>query len=199
MSMKIAVLFPGIGYHADKPLLYYAGKLARSLGYEVIPLSYGGFPKKIAGDRQRMEQSFRIALEQAEALLKDTDWERADEILFLSKSIGTVVAGAYAERHLKDRAERVRHVLYTPVEATFDHICGQAAAFHGTADPWVTDEIVERRCAELSIALYEYPDANHSLETGNVRTDLGTLRSVMEITDQFIRTTENGGPNETAE
>ena len=25
--MKIAVFFPGIGYHCDKPLLYYARKL----------------------------------------------------------------------------------------------------------------------------------------------------------------------------
>ena len=26
--MKLAVVFPGIGYHADKPLLYYSKKLA---------------------------------------------------------------------------------------------------------------------------------------------------------------------------
>ncbi len=25
--MKLAVFFPGIGYHCDKPLLYYAKKL----------------------------------------------------------------------------------------------------------------------------------------------------------------------------
>lgn len=29
MEKKIAVLFPGIGYHTDKPLLYYSKKLAR--------------------------------------------------------------------------------------------------------------------------------------------------------------------------
>ena len=26
--MKLAVIFPGIGYHTDKPLLYYSKKLA---------------------------------------------------------------------------------------------------------------------------------------------------------------------------
>ena len=26
---KIAVLFPGVGYHTDKPLLYYSKKLAK--------------------------------------------------------------------------------------------------------------------------------------------------------------------------
>lgn len=40
--MKIAVFFPGIGYHCDKPLLYYARKLVQEYGYEkiVIHLSY---------------------------------------------------------------------------------------------------------------------------------------------------------------
>lgn len=32
---KIAVLFPGIGYTCDKPLLYYSAKLAAEKGYEV--------------------------------------------------------------------------------------------------------------------------------------------------------------------
>ena len=32
--MKLAVFFPGIGYHCDKPLLYYSRKLAQECGYE---------------------------------------------------------------------------------------------------------------------------------------------------------------------
>ena len=27
---KLAVIFPGIGYHSDKPLLYYSKKVAKS-------------------------------------------------------------------------------------------------------------------------------------------------------------------------
>ena len=33
---KIAVLFPGIGYTCDKPLLYYTGKLAVARGYKIV-------------------------------------------------------------------------------------------------------------------------------------------------------------------
>ena len=28
---KLAVIFPGIGYHTDKPLLYFGKKLARNI------------------------------------------------------------------------------------------------------------------------------------------------------------------------
>ena len=33
---KLAVLFPGIGYHCDKPLLYYSKKYLKVYGYEII-------------------------------------------------------------------------------------------------------------------------------------------------------------------
>ena len=38
---KTAVIFPGIGYHTDKPLLYYSRKIAASQGYNVIEVPYG--------------------------------------------------------------------------------------------------------------------------------------------------------------
>ena len=32
MEKRIAVIFPGVGYHVDKPLLYYSRKLAGKYG-----------------------------------------------------------------------------------------------------------------------------------------------------------------------
>lgn len=29
--MKLAILFPGIGYHTDKPLLYYSKKILKNM------------------------------------------------------------------------------------------------------------------------------------------------------------------------
>ena len=37
---KIAVIFPGLGYTADRPLLYYAGKIAMAHGYERRALNF---------------------------------------------------------------------------------------------------------------------------------------------------------------
>ena len=41
IDKKIAVIFPDIGYHADKPLLYYAIDIADFCGYEHICVNYG--------------------------------------------------------------------------------------------------------------------------------------------------------------
>ena len=55
---KTAVIFPGIGYHTDKPLLYYSRKIAASQGYDVIEVPYGKFPKGVKGSKEKMEKSF---------------------------------------------------------------------------------------------------------------------------------------------
>ena len=33
---KLAVFFPGTGYHTDKPLFYYSRKIAAAKGYEAL-------------------------------------------------------------------------------------------------------------------------------------------------------------------
>ena len=99
MSKKIVVIFPGVGYHVDKPLLYYSKKLAAQNGYEIKEVPYGKFPKGVKGSREKMEKAFFSALEQAGEILKDIDFSEYEDVLFISKSVGTAVASAYAGKH----------------------------------------------------------------------------------------------------
>ena len=96
---KLAVVFPGIGYTADKPLLYYTSRLASKHGYKIRTVSYGTLPENVKGDPEKMKQAFDLALEQTERSLGSIDWNSCGSILFISKSIGTVISSAYASRH----------------------------------------------------------------------------------------------------
>ena len=179
---KLIVLFPGLGYTCDKPLLYYTGKLAGRMGFEVVPVPYGGFPKNAKGDREKMRQCFDLAIEQTEQLLKSIDWNRYDDILFVGKSIGTIAAVFYAvKHHLK-----VRSILFTPLEETFQEGMPEAIAFHGTADPWAETPKIRKACQERKIPLYMTENANHSLETGDVETDLSHMITVMQTVREYI-------------
>ena len=89
---KIAVLFPGIGYHTDKPLLYFSRKLAKSKGYEIIEVNYGGFPAGVKGSAEKMKEAYVMALSQAEEILTGVDFSKYEDVLFISKSVGTAVA-----------------------------------------------------------------------------------------------------------
>lgn len=181
--MKLAVVFPGIGYHADKPLLYYSKKLALFSGYEVREVNYGNFSSDVKGNAGKMEEAFVNALSQAEELLGDIDYSAYTQLLFISKSIGTAVAGAYAKKHGLQPA----NIYYTPVEQTFQAVKNRSGiVFHGTADPWAETGIIKAACARLELLLYITEEANHSLETGDVLTDLAHLQKIMEITKDYI-------------
>ena len=180
---NIACLFPGIGYTCDKPLLYYSRKLLEKQGWEVIPVSYTGFPSGVRGDPEKEALCIRIALEQAEEILKDIDWNTCDNILFVGKSVGTVVGPRYAKEH----SLTCRQVLFTPVEATFRYAGKEAIAFHGTADPWADTAVIREKCRQQGIPLYETEGANHSLETGHVMKDIRELEKVMKLVKEFAR------------
>ena len=179
---KIACLFPGIGYTCDKPLLYYSQKLLKGLGWEVVPVPYSGFPDKVRGDAERMQLCVRMALEQAEELLGKINWSEYGDILFIGKSVGTVVCTAYAKRHRL----LCRQVLFTPVEATFEFIEKQSIVFHGTADPWADTRIIETLCRHMNIPLYKTEGANHSLETGDVEKDLAEMQKIIKTVREFV-------------
>lgn len=184
---KLAIFFPGIGYHCDKPLLYYSRKLADEAGYKsILTLDYSLAGSNITGnirdDKKKMQQAFHLLYEQAAKQLSSVNWSDYDEILFVSKSIGTVIASAYAQNeHIS-----CHQILYTPLYETYLFSPQNAIAFLGTSDPWSDIEKVTDISRTQKIPLFLYPDANHSLETKDTLRNIKTLQDVMEETKRFL-------------
>lgn len=181
--MKLAVVFPGIGYNVDKPLLYYAKKLAKENEYEILDVPYKNFPANVKGNPKLMEQVFLSALEQSQDILKDVKWDEYESVLFIMKSVGTAVGAAYA----KDNKIKADMLIYTPVEQTFQFLeqeCG--IVFSGTNDPWVEEYIVKENCSKLKLPLHMIKDANHSLEMGDLGTDIVMLHEIMRLSSEYI-------------
>ena len=109
-----------------------------------------------------------------------------EDILFIGKSVGTIVAAKIAsESPAKDR---IRLVLYTPLDDTFSFSIGKAVAFTGADDPWVGKENsrIPALCEERGIPCLVIPKANHSLESGDVSADIEELHRIMKETGRFI-------------
>ena len=180
---KLAVVFPGIGYHVDKPLLFHTRKLLRELGYEVTDVNYTGFSSGIKGNPQKMKEAFDMALLQAEDILKDIDLAEAGDLIFISKSIGTAVAAAYANNH----GLTPKHIYFTPIAEAFDYIVPESGiAFHGTSDPWADTEIIKTKCKELRVGLFITEGANHSLEIGDTLRDIKELYKTIETINRYF-------------
>ena len=182
MKKKIAVLFPGIGYTCDKPLLYYAGKLAEAKGYKILKVEYRNFPSGVKGDKEKMEKAFQCGLEQAEDILCEVCWEEYEDILFISKSIGTVISSAFAKKYKL----KVANILFTPLQQTFLFADKNSVVFHGTADPWANTEDIIEGCEKLELSFFLTKRGNHSLETGDVLKDLENLEQTIKQVNKFI-------------
>jgi len=187
---KLAVFFPGIGYTTDKPLLYFGRRLCEQAGYDIKLLSFSGFPQNVRNDEGKLRECFRIAAEQSAEALNGLDLSAYSEILFVSKSIGTVAAVSVAK--LPPFCGRVRHVLFTPLEETFNYDIGSAIVFTGTDDQWVGGKAtsIQSICKSRGIQCSVIPVANHSLETGDAIRDIETLRNVMETVKGFVSSRE---------
>ena len=184
MTSKIAVLFPGIGYNKYRPLLYHSGKLAEQFGYKLKTLEFSGFPHRLKGDREALMKSFQIAVSQSEDQLKFIDFSAYEDIVFISKSIGTVAAAVFAAKHNL----HARQLYFTPLEHSFSVMeDGNGLVFHGTADSWVNTAAVEEKCIEKHLTLKTVLAANHSLETGDALSDLQDLTIIMEEVSLFLR------------
>lgn len=183
---KLAIFFPGIGYHADKPLLYYGRDIAYEAGFQTYRnISYTYVNKtNIRGNEVLMREAFETLYSQTKNQLSDIDWTQYDDVLFVSKSIGTVIASAYARKH---DLQQVRHILYTPLAQTFDFEPQKAVSFIGTADAWSDVEEIKMLAKNGDIPLYVYENCNHSLECDDVIKNIDILKDVMDKSLLFLR------------
>jgi len=182
---KIAVIFPGVGYNIDRPLLYYPGKLFEQAGYEVIRLSYSDLPEDMMDNQWKMSMGVNQVIDQTHAQLKDIDFSKYKKVAFISKSVGTVAAAEYAK---VNEMEDVLQIYFTPLLQTFLYtLPNQGVVFHGDADPLVPTFNVQAECDKQHLELFVTKKANHSLEVGDAIKDLQELQMVlMDIKLQAI-------------
>lgn len=202
---NLVVIFPGVGYHCDMPLLYEVKRIAEGAGYEIREVNYGELPPPEQADAKKKNECFAVACRRTEEALRETNWDAYDDVAFIGKSIGTAVAAYYAGAH----ALKPRFVLFTPLLETFtqpeifiadraneSESAARTIAFSGTSDPWTDTEKLKEVCAKHRIPLYLTAHANHSLEVREEKTErpfedlislnLSHLKNTMRRTEEFL-------------
>ncbi|NLL78512.1 MAG: hypothetical protein GX234_01650 [Clostridiales bacterium] len=187
--MKVLVVtFPGFGYLQDRPLFYYAKKLAKQFGFDVLDLKYGAICEG-ESVRERAERSLPGAVEDAEKqieqVLLDAGKENQsyDRIICISKSFGTLVAGNIWEK--LSAFFRVSQVFLTPLPETYTMFArGKSCIMAtGTADPFMTKEGLRMMEQDEKIELMIFPGANHSLE--NPEDTCESVRNLQRIVERY--------------
>ena len=182
---KIAVVFPGIGYTKDRPLLYYSGKQAVRCGYELRQIEFHGlvWDKEKLKDQSFMADTLARCLQMTEEQLVDLNDISSDRVVFISKSMGTVVATAYD----KSRSIGAEHLCFSPLEMIEPYIGEERGVlFYGDNDPYADYRAIERIADDRRLEKFRISGGNHSLETGDPCEDIDNLRRIIQCVSEKI-------------
>lgn len=170
---KLIVIFPGAGYGLDSPLLYYADFIYETNGYERIRMDYQSI---ISNRGLSLENKLLKIREYVYEQVKDLDFTFYDEIVFLSKSIGSVEAGILAE----ELGIKVIQIFITPIEEAVSYCNVNSYVVIGTKDK--AYQTYKEYCDANSIKALYVEGANHSLEVeGKPYQSIDVLKNVMHF------------------
>ncbi|MBU3110179.1 hypothetical protein [Clostridium lacusfryxellense] len=174
---KIVVIFPGGNYSIDCPLLYYAGLKFEVRGYKKVAISYGDLLKRAKSLDECIGDIKSTVLSQLQAY----DLSKYDDIVFVSKSLGTVVAGWIAE----ELCIKARHIYLTPIKETLTYIENGKniiIVVAGTKDKQLDADILKQHCIKENICLKQIDGANHRLEVlSDMDKNIEILREVLAL------------------
>ena len=179
---KKVIVFPGIGYHKDKPLLYYGRKLAREAGYQEQCIDFSGIVWE-KDDLKKPDKIKEIFAQAMEKVISEAEIDADDDLLFISKSIGTVVAAWFA----KEKGIRAKQIYFSPLVLLEDYAQEGGIAFYGDSDPLADAKEIERICAEKKIKAYKTTGGNHSLEINDTEENLKNLAEIMQRVKSYIQ------------
>ena len=168
---KLVIMFPGVGYTMDFPLMYYASFLYEAKGYEQIHMKYNSI--LLNPDLSREETTLKTR-EYVWEKAKDIDFSAYEEVVFFSKSFGTAEAGILAEKLGINPIQ----IYLTPVPRALPYIKEEDTVVIGTADEVYPE--CKAYFDEHGVQPMYIEGANHSLEVeGEPFESLEILRDVM--------------------
>ncbi|WP_151735763.1 hypothetical protein [Paenibacillus tengchongensis] len=185
----LAVVFPGQNYPADRPLLYYAAKVAAEYGCDLLVLEYGYQSARTAFKREELDI---LAEECKAALAAVPDYEH---LLFIGKSLGTVLAGRLADD--PDVKGDLSQLFLTPVADAVPAIqASRGTVIYGGADPLFTEQHAAAVRDLPGLRVYCIDEANHSLEVGSTGESLAVLLVLNNFYHEFFvdALISRGGP-----
>lgn len=152
---KLVVVFPG-GRGEEIPLLYFGAKIFEDKGYEKL---YVGHPAN-------GEKEFEALYENAKSRLLAYDLAAYEDIVFVAKSIGTLVACKVKE----ELGISASLILFTPLQGTLEYMKaenGILLAAAGTKDRYLDYKVLREHCERVEIPCYIEENVGHRMEVMN--------------------------------
>ena len=160
MKTGIAVCFPGTGFTCKEALFERLASDYHGRGYDVIRLDFSHIPFR---EIESLEEAIAVAQRAVKRQLSGVPFAEYEDIVFLSKSLGTILATHYE----RDYSLRPRHMYLTPLNKTLMLLQPETRVISmvlGTQDLFLTGRALASFCEERNIPYFLVEGVNHSLK-----------------------------------
>lgn len=187
----LAVILPGLGYHADLPLLHYPGQMLLHRGADVLVVDYAyhqhpGFRAAPEPERERWLLDDVTAA--WEAVSAQRNYRR---YTLLGKSLGTLAMGHLVEA--QPELAGAGAVWLTPLLGDDQLVLqmrrhrGPSLIAIGTADTHYDADALAAIRAETGVEAMVVEGADHSLDLpGDVLASLQVVERLVRALDRFV-------------
>lgn len=189
-SGKLALVFPGLRYTCDKPLLYYSTQVLLDKGFDVLQL-WADYATPDFQDLTQVEQS-RSLFEDSNALLGAAKEASSYDLLLLEgKSMGTLTMTLLLTQDqglLSAITIWLTPLLYLPpVSQVLKELKGPAFIAGSDADPTFDLEVLSQVMDSPNTSTLVVRDGDHSLEIpGDPHRSLQELSRVTNSLSSFL-------------
>jgi hypothetical protein len=181
---SLAIIFPGLKYTCDMPLLYYTTQLLLDQGRDIIQL-WSDYRAPEFKELSQAEQT-QSTLEYSSGLVavgKDARWYK--RFILVGKSMGTLTMTLLLTKFPEFRTETsiwlTPLVNLPPIQQAIDSISGRAFVAGGDADPTFDQENISLYKSNPNISVTVLRNADHSLAIPG--DQLGTL----QVLSRFLK------------
>jgi pimeloyl-ACP methyl ester carboxylesterase len=189
-SETLAVIYPGLRYTSDMPLLYYTTELLTQRGSDVLQL----WADYTSTDYQSLSQEQRAAWlrEDGQSILRAGQGQRNyNELVMIGKSIGTLIL---AELIIHGEIPKITSSIWLTPLLHLQHVLKAAKQLRGPAlfigggqDPSYTQEGVAQLRELPEVMTLTIEGANHSLEfPGDLPRSLRAMEEILQGITDFL-------------
>ena len=186
---ELAVLFPGLRYTCDMPLLYYTTRLLLERGADVLQLhtDYNRLDFETAAPLARAQW---IGADALAGLLAGQSQRSYTRLVLVGKSIGTLAIGFLLAGGAASQAATIwlTPLLHQPLLVQAACLCNGPALFAvGESDSTYDAQALGRIQQATGAQVVMLPGANHSLEVpGDPQHSIRHLGVVMEAITRIL-------------
>jgi pimeloyl-ACP methyl ester carboxylesterase len=168
---KLAITFPGYGYLAEAPLLFYLNEILFQLHFDVLSIEYAYKKNTEFKKATDLEQTKWFDFDIGSIYKKIVDYKQYDELVLAGKSLGTTALLNMIRLGIPH--VRQKYIWLTPGTAhtdiiiTASNLNRPSLFIVGTADSFFRKEEYDLLKNIPDIKIEVFPNANHSLEIDN--------------------------------